>query len=46
VRTSSCGKPGKMIMKPKGFLVKGGGMDRAMYQGTAAINPTCLNACK
>ena len=29
----------------RGFLVKGGGMDGAIYQGTAGIHPTCLDAC-
>lgn len=32
-------------MKHRGFLVKGGEMDGAIYQGFAAIHPTFLNAC-
>lgn len=32
-------------MKHRGFLVKGEGIDGAIYQGTAAIHPTYLNAC-
>lgn len=45
VRNSACGKSETVSMKHREFLVRGGEMDGAIYQGTAAIHPTCLNAC-